>query len=290
MNREFKSQRGFLTFAQNGRTDYVRLAYALGLSLKATQSEVSALSIVVTPGTKVPDRYRVVFDEVVDVPWLDEAKNSEWKLENEWKAYHCTPYAETIKLDADMLFCDDISPWWDNLARQDFCAATRAMTYRGETVTSDFYRKTFTSNGLPNVYSALTYFKFSDTAQAVFEMMEIIFHNWEHFSFTYLDDTRPGMVSTDVVMALAIKLLDLEDECTPPPNAAIPCVTHMKTRLQGWPDRSASEDWLTNIDASLTPDLQVRIGRYRQTYPLHYHLKQFVTDQMIETYERKLGI
>ncbi len=208
LDTDFKRDRGFLTFAQNGSVDYVRLAYALALSLKATQKENAHLSIVVTPGTKVPERYAAAFDDIIEVPWLDEASRSEWKLENEWKAYHVTPYRETIKLDADMIFPSDISEWWDVLARQDFCAATTATTYRGEVVTSDYYRKVFTSNELPNVYSAFTYFRFSDTAQEVFRMMETIFHNWEHFFYEYLDDTRPEVVSTDVVMALAIKLLD----------------------------------------------------------------------------------
>jgi hypothetical protein len=39
-NREFKRKRGFFTFAQNGTHDYVRMAYALALSLKATQTDV----------------------------------------------------------------------------------------------------------------------------------------------------------------------------------------------------------------------------------------------------------
>jgi hypothetical protein len=290
LDSDFKRDRGFLTFAQNGKTDYVRLAYALALSLRATQTEVPHLSVVVTPGTKVPERYLKVFDEVIDVPWIDEASSSQWKLENEWKAYHVTPYRETIKLDADMLFPIDIKEWWEVLAQQNFCAATLATTYRGETVTNDFYRKTFTSNELPNVYSAFTYFRFSDTSQSVFEMMEIIFHNWDHFSFNYLDDTRPENVSTDVVMALALKLLGLQDAGTAPPHLPIPRFTHMKSKLQGWPEGAASEDWLKHIDVNLTPDLKILIGRHRQMDPLHYHLKDFVTDNMIQTYEKALGI
>ena len=42
--REFKRERGFLTFAQNSTTDYVRLAYGLALSLKATQSAPTTIN------------------------------------------------------------------------------------------------------------------------------------------------------------------------------------------------------------------------------------------------------
>ena len=281
--REFKRDRGFLVFAQNGRTDYLRLAYALALSLKATQSEVPYLSVIVTPGTEVPDNYRAVFDEVIDVPWTDDARHSDWKLENEWKAYHVTPYRDTIKLDADMLFTADIGLWWDVMARQDFWACTTVEDYRGRVAESDYYRKTFTSNELPNIYTAFMYFKYSDTAQAVFEMAELIFQNWEKFSWEQLDDTRPTHVSTDVVFALAITLCGLEDECTNP--LTLPRFVHMKSRLQGWPD-DVSENWLPNIKGSLTSDLQLKIGRHRQQLPVHYHLKNFLTDDMIRTYEK----
>ena len=52
--RTTKRPRGFLTFAQNGKLDYLRMAYAMALSLKATQRE-PYLTVVVTPGTVVPE-------------------------------------------------------------------------------------------------------------------------------------------------------------------------------------------------------------------------------------------
>lgn len=287
MTREFKRDRGFLVFAQNGTTDYLRLAYALALSLKATQAAVPYLSVVVTPGTVIPPHYAAVFDEIIDVPWLDEAKNSSWKLENEWKAYHITPYRETIKLDADMLFTSDISEWWDILAKQDVWACTTAESYRGELVTSDFYRRTFTANDLPNVYTAFMYFKITDRAQELFDMAEFIYHNWQRTFYDFLDDSRPDCVSTDVVFALAMKLVNGEDDMSFP-AMPVPRFVHMKARLQGWP-YGADEEWLKHISFTVTPDLQVRIGRYTQNLPVHYHLKEALTDEIIQTYERVLA-
>jgi hypothetical protein len=232
MSRDFKRERGYLTFAQNGDTDYLRMAYALALSLKATQGEtIPHLSVVITPGMNVPDKYRAVFDEVIDVPWLDEARESSWKLENEWKAYHATPYKETVKLDADMLFLSDVSHWWSTF-ESDLFACTQVETYRGQLATSDFYRKTFTANQLPNVYSAFTFFRYSDMAQEFFELCEIIFHNWQKFFHEYLEpDTRPKVVSTDVVFALAMKLLDLSETCTSSYLPA-PRFVHMRSRFR----------------------------------------------------------
>ena len=278
-------KRGFLVFAQNGETDYLRLAYGLALSLRATQSEVSALSVVVTPGQDIPTHYREVFDQVIDVPWLDEAKNSSWKLENEWKAFHVTPYEETIKLDADMLFTTDIKEWWPVLARQDVWACTDVETYRGEGVVSDYYRKVFTANDLPNIYTAFMYFKASDAALELFSMAEVIYHNWQKFFHEFLDITRPSEVSTDVVFALAMKLIDRTDEMTFAGHS-IPRFVHMKSRLQGWPD--IGEEWTNHLSGTLTEDLVLKIGRYRQTLPVHYHIKSFLTDEMISTYEKAI--
>lgn len=288
MSRTFKRQRGFLTFAQNGETDYLRMAYALGLSLKATQRRVPHLSVIITPGTDVPSHYRDVFDEVIDVPWLDEARDSTWKLENEWKAYHVTPYEETIKLDADMLFTSDMASAWDIMSKQDVFACTTAETYRGEIVTSDYYRKTFTANRLPNVYTAMMYFRYSDLALELFEQVEVIYHNWQRFFYEFMDEPRPTFVSTDVVFALAMKVLGIEDECTFP-QLSYPRFVHMKSHIQNWPE-GVSDDWMDHIGATLTPDLELKIGRFQQILPVHYHAKPFLTDDMIETYEKYLGI
>ena len=76
--------KGFFTIAQGDQ--YIRFAYALALSLKISQSTYSNLSIGVTPGTIVPEKYAKVFDKIVDIPWGDAAEKTSWKLENEWKA------------------------------------------------------------------------------------------------------------------------------------------------------------------------------------------------------------
>jgi hypothetical protein len=287
MSRTFKRKRGFLVFAQNGSTDYLRLAYGLALSLKATQTDVPHLSVVITPGQEVPDRYREVFDEVIDVPWLDEASNSDWKLENEWKAMHVTPYEETIKLDADMIFPASVDHWWDILATQDVWACTEVHSYRGDVITSDYYRRTFTSNDLPNVYTAMMFFKANEAAQELFAMAEIIYHNWEKFFFEYLDETRPKEVSTDVVFALAMKLIGKEREMTYP-GRGLPTFVHMKSRLQDWQIANLEEDWTKYISGTVTPNLSVKVGRFSQHLPFHYHVKEFISDAVLATYEEAL--
>jgi len=282
-------QRGFFTFAQNTETtDYVRLAYALALSLKASQTSVPYLTIGVTPDTTVPDEYAWAFDNIIEIPWGDHASDSIWKLENEWKAIHMTPYDETIKLDCDMLFFNDIGIWWDTLARQDFVICNRVIDYRSHTINNDYYRKTFTENTLPDVYTAFMYFKKTPETFELFNLVKYIYFNWQSmFGLALKPENRPRYPSTDVIFAIALKLLDLDQ--TSYTVKDIPTFTHMKSHLQGWGDEGITEDWNKHISMFFNPALECKIGNYLQFFPLHYHVKDFITDEMIGYYERALG-
>lgn len=271
---------------------YQRLAYALALSLKLSQpAELSKLSIGVAEGEVVNPKYREVFDQVITIPWNDAAKDSTWKLENEWKAIYMTPYDETIKLDADMLFPTDVSSWWDYLSQSDGVFATKAFTYRGEQITSDYYRKTFTESELPNVYTAMFYFKKTDVNYELFKLAEFVFNNWERCFYEFLKpDHRPRYVSTDVVFAIASKILDY-GSYNALPHLDVPTFVHMKSQLQGWPnDKYMVEDWTKMISPYFSRDCSVKIGNYRQYLPLHYHVKGFMTNKMISFMEKKVGV
>ena len=283
--------KGFFTIAQG--ESYQRMAYALALSLKLSQKENSNLSIGVTKEEKsrIPAKYLEIFDEVVEIPWDDHAAKSDWKLENEWKAIHMTPYDETIKLDADMLFPQDITAWWNVLGASDGVFATDAMTYRGTKITSDYYRKTFTESNLPNIYTAFFYFKKNDVNFELFKIAEFIFNNWERCFYEFLGpEHRPKFVSTDVVFALAAKLMDY-NELNMLPIDGMPTFVHMKSQLQGWADdQFMNEDWTKMIQTSYNKDCDLKVGNYLQTLPFHYHVKEFLSDRIIAQLEKKVGV
>ncbi len=287
---------GYFTIAQGPL--YQRFAYGLALSLLISQKEGrNKLAIGVTKEEKfqIDPKLREVLgvENIIDIPWKDHAAKSNWKLENEWKSIYMSPFDHTVKLDADMLFLTDKSYWFDYLKGSNLVFATNAKTYRGDTVTSDFYRKVFTENNLPNVYSAYFYFDKSDASFEFFKLTELIFNNWEKFFEEFFKpEHRPKYVSTDVVFALAAKILNIEELNRNKTLAEdFPTFVHMKSRLQNWPeDNLMNEDWTKMMPIYFNQDCQLKVGNFLQTLPFHYFVKDFLTDEMIATMEKKLGI
>ncbi len=311
--REFKRDRGYITIAQrSGKTNYLRMAYALALSLKATQSEVSHLTVLVTPGTKVPKKYAAVFDEVIEIPWGDDAESFQWKIQNKWKVYHLSPYKETILLDADMIFPTDVSHWWDTLYEKDVWFTTTPMTYRGTPIVPGPYRDEFAINGLPMLYTAFMYWQHGQVADELFEMTKHVYHNWGFLRLHYklrpsttedLDDMMdregrgdsswmrwgwthffkefPKQVSGDKAFAVATKLLGAEDQFLGP--GPFPTFTHMKPADQGI--QSINEDWRKFLPWTLSEELMLTVGNYRQQYPFHYVEKDWLTDEVMRKLE-----
>lgn len=279
--------KGYFCIAQGEK--YVKYAYALALSLKTSQSTINKLSIGITPGQLIDANMVDAFDQIIEIPWGDLAASDDWKLKNEWKTVFMSPYDETIKLDADMLFFDDISSWWKEFETSDLVFAENALTYREEIITSDFCRKLFTLNELPNLYSAFFYFKKTTPVYEFFKLSEIMFENWKSFAETFLEAKhRPEDPSTDVVYALAYKLLNAKELN----NCLIdnfPIFTHMKTVLQNWKfAEEFDENWTKHIQFHFTPECSLRIGNFAQRMPFHYHNKEFVTEQMIMYFKEKL--
>lgn len=279
--------RGYLVLAQNsGDIDYLRMAYALALSIKNTQITINNITLATDiPVDEIDKKVRNAFNKIIPIPWLDSAENSSWKIDNKWKYYHMTPYDETIILDADMIFSSDISYWWDILSKQDIWITDKPVTYKGEIITSTKYRNTFVANNLSNVYTAFMYFKKCDLAYELFTLIEIIFNNWENFFYIYLDETRPKRLSGDVAYALAIKLLGIENECFGNLNS-MPSFVHMKGHLQNIDEKYITEDWTQTIPTYFREDGGFKIGNYEQLLPFHYHIKEWLTDDIISILEK----
>jgi len=270
--------KGFCLLAQNNsKTDYVRQAYALALSLHLYNKD-QKISLITND--EVPKEWQSVFDQIIPIPWTDSAADSDWKIENRWKVYHASPYDETIVLEADMIFTSDITHWWNELTKRDLFFVSNVRTYRDELITNRFYRKTFDANNLPNLYSALHYFKKGPVAKEFYNLLEIIVNNWALFYSKYAPNEYQKWCSIDVSVAIASKILGNEHDITDP-NSFI-TFTHMKPIIQGWYNKP--EKW-TKVTGKYYTEGKLFLGNYLQTRVLHYVEDEFLTDELIEKME-----
>jgi len=272
--------KGFIVLAQNtGSVNYVKQAYALALSIKNTQTEVTDISIVTND--PVPPQYQHVFDNIIEIPWGDLASHNDWKIENRWKIFHVSPYDETIVLDTDMLFLDDISRWWEYCSNSNLKFCSTIKNYKDEVITTDLHhRKTFINNNLPNPYVALYYFKKSDLALEFFKVLEFIVKNWEFCSKTITTKNPQKWLSIDLATAMAIDIMGIEEQVIDPCSPME--FVHMKPAIQGW--SPAPSSWQNVVSFNFENGVML-VGNYRQQFLFHYVEKDFLTDQLLAKLE-----
>jgi hypothetical protein len=269
-----------LIVAEDPAVDYLKMAYALALSIKTTQKPGYDKVALVLDDKKKLDRFTSpwVFDEII-----------EWSEETFWNGrsymYELTPWENTVCLDVDMLFFRDYSHWIEYFVdNSELYVANKSFTYRGEIVESDEYRKTFTANSLPNLYSLFTFFKSDrENVQEFFELAKTILKNPKEFSNLYLTKHKPLVIGTDEAFALSAKILGISDELAYP--LLFPKVVHMKPLVQNFP--WPANNWSDHLGFYFTEDCQLKIGNYQQDNIVHYVEKNKITDEIINLLEEK---
>lgn len=262
---------GYLVMAQG---NYAAQAEYLARSIRATQSTVKNISVI----TDQPID-RSLFDHVIPIPETDLAADASWKIQNRTQFLNLTPYDETVILDADMLFLNDISHWWKYFNNYELLLTSQVRTYRNEIVTDSPYRQVFKDNQLPNVYSAFVYFKKTQLTKEFFKFVTSIITNWGIWTKVHTPESRQEWVSLDVAMAIATKIMDIEHDVTS--NRNYPTFTHMKSGCQGW--KNYSEDWGIHL-APHVRNKTLKLGSYQQVDILHYVKKDFVTPEIMEMF------
>ena len=277
---EVQVSKGFLIFAQNtDSVDYLEQAYALALSIQYSQESIKHISLVTSD--KVPNKYKLVFDKIIPIPWMNESVTSRYATEHRWKMYHASPYHETIVLDADMLLLEDITTWWDYCSNYDLKFCSRIKNYKLETVKDTFHRRTFIANQLSDPYVALHYFKKSKTAHEFYKILEFVCNNWEWCWDKFAPNEYQKSCSLDLATAVSIEILMFQDtvfdSCSPLE------FIHMKPHLQEWDYDSVN--WQTVVSAILNAKGDLIVGNIKQSKLFHYCEKTFVTPKLIHRLE-----
>ena len=196
--------KGFLWFAQNNsKTDYVELSIKLARSIKKWNRH-NTICVV----TDAKSKFESEHVDVVKVLKNDDSETHDVKWANEYKAFQLTPFTHTIKLESDMLWTTNTDWWWYHLWQHDLVFAVDCKDYKDNNIKNISYRKLFIRNNLPNIYNGLSYFRRSTHAQEFFKLCEQITLNWKAVKETMLVACHDEYPSTDVVYALAYRIMD----------------------------------------------------------------------------------
>lgn len=273
---------GFLTFAQNTElVDYLSLAYAQACNIKTLHSNFQyAVVVDQYTNSQIEDKHKKVFDFIIELPVDYNKPTDTWKLSNEQQALDLTPFKETIKVEADLLFTRSITHWLTAFRLKDIVLSYGCKNFKQEKSESRRYRKFFDDNHLPDVYSGLMYFRYSQTSFLFYKMAKQIFKEWPQFKL-HLKNCKEEVPSTDVLFAITAQLFGVE-KCTLPTLDFINFV-HMKPAINGYED---SQKWQETQFFEYEGDM-LRIGHRNQYAPVHYHEKDFMTDSLIKHYESR---
>ena len=209
----------------------------------------------------------------------DITKKSEWhkntftsNLLNMWQIYWMSPYDETIVLDADMLFLNDYSYWWNYLSKFDMLFPDTIINYKQETIQHPQYDKVFIENDIRPAYEKMFYFKKSLLAQEFFTILEQVIKNFNKFSFDYFPDYKPQNCITSYIFPICIKMLGIED------------VVYDKNDIFKYIDMK-----LTCLNTNINSHIwdkeldywgdykEFYIENFKQYYPLHYRNAEIYT-------------
>ena len=275
MGRQHIADKGFLTFAVGEQ--YLRAARAQAMTVKLTQA-VKNFAVVVdaTASKLITEDDTSMFDKIIVLDHVGQG----WDMSREWMAFQLSPWRNTFKTDADMLFTASIDHWWIALQHREVCVSRSVRDFRGDVITNRYHRRLFDANHLSNAYSAMTFFRYSKGAADFFATVRKISEDWEWFAKDLLiknDDLRPR---TDEMYALASMILG--PELTMSHSDDLPTFVHMKERLNGL---SHQQPWHEQI-ASYWHGNKLFIGNIAQMLPFHYHHKGALTDELYASIQR----
>ena len=261
--------------------DYHSMAYLLALSIKRTQKLGYDNVALVTDNKQKYELFKTVwaFDKV-----------EYWDKQSYWdgRSYmnKLSPWKHTVCLDADMIFVRDTSHWIDHfINNSEMYIASNVLTYRNEIVTSDYYRKTYKSNNLPNLYSAYTFFKKeSPLVHEFFNLVQAITDQKEDFKNVFLEKDKPNEMGTDEIFSLAARILDIEDQISY--SLEFPKFVHMKPMIQNL--KNSINKWSRDLGFYKNNIDDYKIGSFHQYDLIHYVEKDLNFSNLIDQYNQKM--
>ena len=132
---------------------------------------------------------------------------------------------------------------------------------------------------LPDIYTGLMYFRYSQEAYTFFEIAAACFKHWDSI-VPQLKKYSEHQPTTDLVYAIVCQHLGIENYTLP--GCDFINFTHMKNSINQWPEATPwSKLVISDVDAPM-----IRINGINQYHPFHYQDKEWLTDDIIRKFEQ----
>jgi len=258
--------RGFVWICQNNKnTDYVELSVSLAKSIKK-HNRHNDICVITDKQTKIDSEHIDIVLTMKD----DDSESHDIKWANEYKVFKMSPFKHTIKLAADMLWTANTDWWWYHLWQHNMVFAVDCYNFRKQITAKKKYRPFHGRNFLKNIYSDMTYFRRSVDSVNFGNVCQAITRNWSAVKESILIDCHDKLPSTDVVYALAQRIVDpLCENLIEYPWFKM---AHNKKAINGLEHVLDNDNYLMPVSI----DEKIIHGGYAQTRVLHYHNKEYL--------------
>jgi hypothetical protein len=205
------SSKGVIVFAKNnGNVDYVKQAAYVA---KRVKQYMGLPTTIVTDSPTYAQKFSDTFDEILkirsDLPgnlrnYYDgySSRELEFKNSNRFTAFKFSPYDETILIDTDFIIANDsLNKCFDS--NQDF------MLYKNAKSISSIKNTEFdyiSDASIDFYWATVVYFKKTELAKTIFELVEHIQEEWKHYRRLY--QIKSSMFRNDFAFSIALHILN----------------------------------------------------------------------------------
>jgi len=198
---------GALIFAfNNDDIDYLSMA---NWSAANIRRHLGIGTTVVTDNTRVPDNFN--FEQVIVVDkelggqrhFSDIGHTVPWYNANRVDAYRLTPYDQTLVLDADYIVASSKLKVLFN-SNLDFVCHRTAWDITGPGYFDE--SNWFGNYKLPMWWATVMLFRKSNTAQYIFDSMQMIKNNWQHYRNLY--GIQRSTYRNDYALSIALGIVN----------------------------------------------------------------------------------
>ena len=280
-----RAGKGFITLGINTQEDRIYHCYGLACSIKASDPD-SQVCLVVDKDKMdiVKKEYHHAFDYIVELPFGNTAYKDGFHGMNLWQMYHCTPFKDTIYVDADTILHNiDIDLLWKTMQiNGGISIPTQALSFKHIPIFRKYRFEFEELYALPQLFNNMIYFKRDHPdAEQWFKMADPIMQNWRSVYNYFFKDKKPLTFNKNILCNLVTHCTDLHKQI------GVHLNNHydLHSDSQGvWTD-DIPQNWTEMLNYWISGNGKIQIENHVMTSGIiHYNDEKFFTKELLDTY------